>query len=174
MDASSVEPQIDASAIRAFCTIVFGYLSGPVTIRLIAETGTPDQSPQVQFTTTDRIAGRLIELALYAARDRRAVFVVPASLKSPRAAKAGDIQETGVILVDLDDGDISAKRDHLALHLGQPSMEVASGGQTAEGQDKLHLYWKLSEAAAGADLDRVASLREDLALKVGGDRKSVV
>ena len=37
------------------------------------------------------------------------------------------------VLVDLDTGDIAAKRAHLERHLGAPTMVVESGGVTAEG-----------------------------------------
>ena len=164
-----MDVQVDTAAIRAYCDIVFGYLTGPVTIRLIAEVGTPGQKPKVHFTTVDQIADLLVRIAPQAARDQRAVFILPASLSAPRSAKAEDIRETGVIVADLDHGDIDDMRDHLAHHLGQPSMEVASGGITEAGQTKLHLYWRLSEAAAGNDLDRIARLRREIAQKVGGD-----
>ncbi|MEJ8570764.1 phage/plasmid primase, P4 family [Microbaculum marinum] len=77
--------------------------------------------------------------------------------------------QTGVILVDLDHGDIAAKRDHLVRHLGHPSLEVASGGITDDGQAKRHLYWRLIEAASGEDVVRVAALRGLLAARVDGD-----
>ena len=50
-----------------------------------------------------------------------------------------------------------------------PSLEVASGGITPEGQDRLHLYWKLNEPAIGADIAKVCELRGSIAAKVGGD-----
>ena len=40
---------------------------------------------------------------------------------------------------------------------------------TDEGQLKLHLYWRLTEAARGADLARVAAVRGTIARKAGGD-----
>ena len=169
MDTSAKMPQIDETAIRNYCDVVFGYLEGPAAIRLIAEVGTPDQRPQPSFTTVDQIADLLVRIAPGAARDHQAVFVVPATLKSSTSARAEDIQETGVILADLDAGDISAKRDHLTTHLGEPTMIVASGGQTDAGQTKLHLYWQLSEPAKDDDLVLAVRLRGVIALKAGGD-----
>jgi putative DNA primase/helicase len=46
-------------------------------------------------------------------------------------------------------------------------MIVASGGVTRAGQDKLHVYWALSEPTD--EIRKVAALRETIARKVGGD-----
>jgi hypothetical protein len=73
------------------------------------------------------------------------------------------------LVVDLDSGDIPAKLDHLVHHLGRPTLIVESGGRTPEGATKLHVWWKLTEPAEGADLDRLCQLRGEIALKVGGD-----
>ena len=64
-----------------------------------------------------------------------------------------------MIVVDLDEGDIAAKRDHLIEHVGAPTLEVASGGVTAAGEPKLHLYWRLAEPARGADLNSASVSR---------------
>lgn len=169
MNSLPDNPLIDEAAVRHFCDLIFGYLSGQATVRLISELGTPDQRPDPYFVPTADVADFVIRVAARAARDHRAVFVVPGSLKPGKRAKVEDVIESGVILVDLDHGDINAKRNHLAHNLGTPSMEVASGGITDEGQVKLHLYWKLSEAATGDDLDLVADVRGELAHKIGGD-----
>jgi len=42
-------------------------------------------------------------------------------------AKADDVVAMQTVLVDLDHGDVQAIRDHLAQHLGPPSLEVVSG-----------------------------------------------
>jgi hypothetical protein len=61
------------------------------------------------------------------------------------------------------------KRAHLEQHVGSPSLAVASGGVTADGQVKLHLYWRLTEAARGTDIETVRVLRAEIARKAGGD-----
>lgn len=73
------------------------------------------------------------------------------------------------VVVDLDTGDIAAKRAHLERHLGAPTMLVESGGVTPEGQHKAHVWWALTEPAEGDDIRRVCRLRGDIAAKVGGD-----
>lgn len=160
---------IDPGAIRIYCDVVFGYLTGRVPVRLFAETGTPHQTPTLEYPDTGGVAERLIALAPGAAKARRGVYVVPGTVQAPGEARAADVRQTGVILVDLDTGDIAAKRDHLVRHLGDASLEVASGGLTTDGQTKLHLIWRLTEAATLDDLATVVEIRRRIAEKVGGD-----
>ena len=172
MDMSRDDPQVntDPEAIRVWCNLVFGYLSGLVPVRLISEKGTPAQQPISHFVKVEDLAARLVAQSAKAARNHLAVFVVPGTVAVPGSARAEDIRQTGVILADLDEGDIGATRDHLVHYIGLPSLEVASGGKTADGQHKRHLFWRLTEAAEGADLNVVAELRDILARKTGGDK----
>ncbi len=161
--------EIDAVAIRTYCQTVFGYLDGLVPVRYLAEKGTPSQAPAQAFVEPGALAEQLIAAAKKAADTSRAVFVVPATVRKAGSARADDIHQTGVVLVDLDSGDIAAARAQLTRHLGRPTLEIASGGVTVEGQQKLHLYWRLTEAAKDDDLRRVAEIRGALADKAGGD-----
>src|SRR5690606_1159605 len=117
----------------------------------------------------DRLAEMLARQASWAANADMALFVVPGTVENPGDARAEHILQTQVLLVDLDHGDIAAKRAHLERHVGRPTLVVASGGVTAEGQRKLHLYWRLTEPAEGEDVARVCRLRQTIAAKVGGD-----
>lgn len=164
-----VTPTVDPDAIDRFVNVVFGYLDGYAPIRALSETGTPDQKPVSTFPKVSELANILKRLSPDAARESRGVYVVPGTVASPGSAKAGDVISTGVVLIDLDDGDIAAARNHLVLCLGLPTMEIASGGRTSTGHDKVHLYWKLTEAATGGDLERVRRLRKFIAAQVGGD-----
>lgn len=163
-------PAIVPEAIEAYCDVVFGYLDGHAPIRLLTESGTHGDRPVLEFPKTIEVAKQLIAVAAQAADRQQGVFVVPATVDVPGSAKVEDIRQTGVILIDLDDGDIRAKREHLARHVGIPTLVIASGGLTSAGQTKLHLYWRLSEPATGDDLQRVCRLRGMLAETVGGDR----
>ncbi|MBF0268866.1 MAG: hypothetical protein HQL44_09755 [Alphaproteobacteria bacterium] len=115
------------------------------------------------------LASKLSRQAAWAANGGMALFVVPGTVAAPGKAKAEDVAQTQVVLVDLDHGDIAAKRDHLIRHLGPATLEVASGGITDEGQRNLHLYWRLTEPAEGGDIATVCRLRHIIATKVGGD-----
>ncbi len=162
-------PTIDEQAIATFCEVVFGYLDGFVPVRFLSETGTLSKPPKQCFSPCGDLVATLAKAAALAAKDQRAVFVVPGTVARQGSARSEDIRQTCVILADLDHGDVQAKRDHAARHLGPPSLEVASGGTTESGHDKLHLYWRLSEAAEGGDLEQVRAAREMLALKLGAD-----
>lgn len=160
----------DPAMIAAYAEVVFGYCEGWVPVRALPEHGAPDRPPHTPFLEADGdLATRLAVQAAWAVEAGMALFVVPGTVTAPGEAKAEDVAQTQVVLVDLDHGDIALKRNHLARHLGIPSLEVASGGVTAEGRRKLHLYWKLSEPAEGEDITTVCRLRHAIASKVGGD-----
>jgi len=160
---------IDPVAIARFAAVVFGYIDGLVPIRMFSETGTRSTKPKVTFPSTAAAARDLQRLAPIAAREGRGLYVVPGTVAVAGRAEQADIIETGVLVIDIDDGDVGAKREHLERHLGSSSLLVASGGVTADGHAKLHLYWRLTEAARGADLEVVRAMREAIALKAGGD-----
>lgn len=161
-------PPIDADAIARFVKIVFGYLDGNAPVRLLAESGTRLQAANVTAVPVADLADHLVGLAPNAARSLRGVYVVPGTVTGTKA-RAEDIRETGVILVDLDSGDTESIRNHLETHLGLASLVVRSGGITETGQARLHLYWRLTEAAQHPHLQQVAALRAMLADKVHGD-----
>ncbi len=169
MIAVQDDPRPDPEAIDTFCDVVFGYVEGFAPVRTLSEKGTPDQKPGSHFEKLTELPQALKRLAAPSAASSRGLFVVPCTVRRPGSAKATDIVETAVVLVDLDSGSISAQRDHLVRHLGAPTMEVASGGRTDAGEDKIHLYWRLTEAARGSDLLRVKEARLAIAQKVGGD-----
>lgn len=163
-------PAPNGEAASAFAGIVFGYTDGFVPIRRLPEKGTPQRPVHTRFVPANAALGReLLGEAEAAAREGTGLFVVPGTVTQAGRAGAADVAQMAVVLVDLDAGDIAAMRAHLAGYLGQPSLEVASGGVTLEGAAKLHLYWRLTEAAAGADLAEVCRLRQSIAAKVGAD-----
>ena len=169
---ASTSPAVnpDAAMIATYAEAVFGYCEGWVPVRALAEKGTADQPPHTPFIEADaELVAKLTLQATWAANVGMALFVVPGTVGSPGEAKADDVLQTQVVLVDLDHGDIAGKRDHLVRHLGPATIEVASGGVTEEGQRKLHLYWRLTEPAGGGDITTVCRLRHAIAVKVGGD-----
>ena len=161
---------LNEADVAEYLDVVFGYTSGFVAVRMLTEKGLPDGPPWSAFLETgDGLLPGILTQAKCAIGANRALFVVPGTVASRGSAKAGDIAEMAVILVDLDKGDIAANRAHMIQHLGSPTLEVASGGKTADGQDKLHLYWRLTEAARGHDVKRIAAIRAVIAAKAGGD-----
>jgi len=174
MSAAEVNPPMpvapDAAMVAAYADLVFGWCEGWVAVRALAEKGGPDRAPHTPFLPADaELAAKLAVQAQWAAEAGMALYVIPGTVAAPGQASAEHVTQMQVVLVDLDGGDITAKRAHLLQHLGPPSLEVASGGVTPEGQAKLHLYWRLTEPATGEDLATVCRLRHAIAVKVGGD-----
>lgn len=170
-DQSPSPAKPDLQAIARHLELVFGYLEGLVPIRLFAEAGTAPKTPKTPFAPAGSLLSREIQrLATWAPDLGYGVYVVPGVVAKEGSAGADDVVASGVLLIDLDHGDIVAKRAHLEQHLGAASLVVASGGRTAEGQAKLHCYWRLTEGAAGADLKTLTRLRAIIAERVGGDR----
>ena len=160
----------DRDMVAAYMGAVFGYCEGWVPIRALPEKGTADRPPHTPFIQADaELAAKTAVQADWAADAGMALYVVPGTVAATGEAKAEDVVQTQVVLVDLDHGDIGAKRAHLVRHLGQPSLEIELGGITADGQPKRHLYWRLTEPAEGEEIATVCRLRHAIAVKVGGD-----
>lgn len=160
----------DPASIETFVKVLFDYCEGWVAVREFPEKGSAGQVPRTPFFRADaNLARNIVSEALRAAASGLALYVVPGTVSAQGKAKADDVVAMQTVLIDLDHGDVRTKRDHLAEHLGPPSIEVISGGTTDEGQERLHLYWKLTEAAVGTDVAAVCKLRSLIAAKVGGD-----
>ncbi|WP_430463583.1 AAA family ATPase [Tabrizicola sp.] len=161
----------DPEQIAQFMEVVFGYCDGLIPVRSFIDKGQGiDGRPhniwiEAGANTTDKMA----TFANWAAREGAAVYVIPGTVAASGQAKAADILQMQTVVVDIDTGDIAAKRAHLERHLGPASMVVESGGVTPEGQRKAHVWWKLTEPAEGSDIARVTRLRGDIAAKVAGD-----
>ena len=166
----SSRDSIPLEAFSRFVDVVFGGCEGHAAIRMLREIGTADGPPWSLYPIIDaRLVDVLQAQAARAADDHRGLYVVPCSIREPGNAKAANIFQTCAIPVDLDAGDIAAKRAHLERHLGPASLVVASGGRTSDGQDKLHMYWKLTKSVSGQDLDQVVEIRRSLATAVEAD-----
>jgi hypothetical protein len=100
-----------------------------------------------------------------------AVFSPPvATFTTAAKARGIDLASGLAIAVELDDGDIETGRDGLEQLLGPATVVVASGGTTAEGVCKLHVYWRLSEPTRAADEHaRLTDARRNAALLIGAD-----
>ena len=177
-DFNDAAPQIDVfgdepdpEQIAQFMEVVFGYCDGLIPVRSFIDKGQGfDGRPHnIWINAGDTVTDKMTTFANWAAREGAAVYVIPGTVGAPGQAKAGDILQMQAVVVDIDTGDIAAKRAHLERHLGPPTMVVESGGVTPEGQRKAHFWWKLTEPAEGSDIARVTRIRGDIAAKVGGD-----
>ena len=161
----------DPEQIAQFMEVVFGYCDGLIPVRSFIDKGQGiDGRPHnIWLEASDNTTDKMATFANWAAREGAAVYVIPGTVATSGQAKAADILQMQTVVVDIDNGDIAAKRAHLERHLGPPTMVVESGGVTSEGQRKAHVWWKLTEPAEGTDIARVTRLRGDIAAKVGGD-----
>lgn len=168
-DPSAVD--VDPAGIRTFLDVVFSWCEGFIPVRGFVDKGQGAEGrPHNIWVEADAAAaGKLATFAAWAAREGAAVYVVPGTVAEHGQARAAEVTHMQTVLVDLDAGDVSAKLAHLSRYLGEPTLVVESGGRTPEGLDKLHAWWKLSEAAEGEDIALVTGLRGDIAIKVGGD-----
>jgi len=169
VDVFGDEP--DPAQIAQFMGVVFGYCDGLIPVRSFIDKGQGiDGRPHNIWIEANAATGdKMTTFATWAWREGAAVYVIPGTVAAPGQAKAAEILQMQAVVVDIDTGDIAAKRAHLERHLGAPTMVVESGGVTPEGQRKAHVWWKLSEPAEGDDIRRVCRLRGDIAAKVGGD-----
>ena len=169
IDPADVEP--DLEQLNIFIDMVFSYCEGLIPVRGFVDKGTgKDGRPNnIWIDANDDALGKLATFTNWAWRQGAAVYVVPGTVATPGLAKSEDIIEMQTIVVDLDDGDIGQKLKHLVDHLGKPTLLVESGGRTPEGQQKCHVWWKLTEPVRGADIERLCRIRGEIAAKVGGD-----
>ena len=164
-------PGIDRYQIALFVDVVFSWCDGLIPLRGLPEKGvTPGPPNDLRWIPADAGAPEIMASAARAAASvGRAFYVIPGTVGHNGEARAEHVRQMQALVVDLDEGDISAKRDHLIRNLGPATLTIESGGLTEAGQPKLHLWWKLTEPAEGEDLARLCQLRATMALKVGGD-----
>ena len=168
-DPFGVEP--DPEQLATFLDVVFGYCEGLIPVRGFVDKGQGrDGKPNNIWIEADGAAfDKLKTFATWAWREGAALYVIPGTVAAQGQARAHEVIQMQAVVVDLDAGDILAKLAHLVRHLGAPTLVVESGGRTPEGAVKLHVWWKLTEAALGEDLNTLCRLRGDIAMKVGGD-----
>ena len=161
----------DLEQIACFLSVAFSYCEGLIPVRGFVDQGQGlTIKPHNIWIPADATAPELlVTYAAWAAREGSAVYVIPGTVAEHGQARAEHVLQMQAVVVDLDTGDIAAKLSHLLQHLGEPTLIVESGGRTAEGAAKLHVWWKLTEPAEGAELMRLCALRGEIADKVGGD-----
>lgn len=175
-EASGID--INQTDILTYLNVVFGYseYSSDEEPRFVAWRSFPEKTedkaneekkPVVKFTPLQADYEKQIVLwSKWAAENNYSSYVIPCTTKVT-GGKEEDILESGVVVVDIDNGDISKKLNHLKKYLGQPSLIVSSGGITSNGEKKLHLYYRLSEFTG--ELDKLIKARHEIAYKVGAD-----
>lgn len=175
-EASGIE--INQTDILTYLDVVFGYseYSSDDEPRFVAWRSFPEKEedkknetkkPVVKFTELKPDYEKdIIVWTNWAAENNYSSYVIPCTTKA-QGGKEEDIFETGVIVIDIDNGDITKKLEHLKRYLGTPTLIISSGGYTGKGEKKLHIYYRLSEFTN--DLQTVVKIRHEIAYKVGAD-----
>ncbi|WP_418024622.1 AAA family ATPase [Paracoccus sp. TD-10] len=164
-------PAVDPAQIALFLDVVFSWCDGLIPLRGLPDKGvTPPPPSDLRWLPADGGAAATIAgCAEVAAPIGRAIYVIPGTVAQRGEARAEHVVQMQALVVDLDEGDIAAKRAQLMRHLGPATLTVESGGVTEAGQPKLHLWWKLTEPVEGAEIARLCRLRAEIARKIGGD-----
>lgn len=169
---------VDLRQIETFCSMLLDYAEaddGCVLVRGLGEKGTPQYGKYAKNVAIDprntNVAMAIAEQAAQWAEWNVGCFIVPAIMSWESMEDQSGVEERVVlfttIVADVDCGDTDSKVAYLREYVGQPTMVVHSGGQTAEGQLKYHVWWKLSEVTD--EIQKIAKLRKTIALKIGCD-----
>jgi hypothetical protein len=169
----------DPAALSAYLDAWFRYVDWPglyLEVRGLGEKGTPKEgvfreSHLIQPDAEAAVSAVLRHVERWSEHDIGS-FIVPSPLLDTVGGHRGGAREQDIalmlgLIVDLDKGDTDAGLRQAESIVGRPSIVVRSGGTTATGHPKRHVYWRFSEPCSEVDL--VAGLRKHLALAIGGD-----
>lgn len=165
---------INQDEIIQYLHVIFGGVewneSRWINLRGIGEKGTRQEGKFQQDIFLSPLEPgcreRIFEAATRFARHHVAFFCAPCVLREQRGT-AANVELFTVLIADLDTGDTNAKLQHMADHMGHPTMVVSSGGVTDLGTDKVHVYYKLD--VPSDDIQGIVGLRDLMAKKCGGD-----
>ncbi|GAB4165598.1 MAG: hypothetical protein Tsb006_5110 [Rickettsiaceae bacterium] len=161
--------------IQSFCFVVFGYCDGLVPCRSFPEKGNEQQANSTKSSrntwikTDDAIASSVYDFAKVANAAGTGCYVIPGTVAKFGQAKSADILQMQTLLIDIDTGNTEEKLQILKESIGEPTLIVESGGITDCQNKKLHVYWQLTKAVQGQELQQLLQLRYKIALAVGGD-----
>jgi len=169
----------DPAALSAYLDAWFRYVDWPglyLEVRGLGEKGTPKEgtfreSHLIQPDTEAAVSAVLRHVERWSEHDIGS-FIVPSPLLDSVSSHRGGAREQDIalmlgLIVDLDKGDTDAGLRQAERIVGRPTIVVRSGGVTATGHPKRHVYWRFLEPCSEVDL--VAGLRKHLALAIGGD-----
>lgn len=164
--------------INKFLNTIFKHCAlneGYVALRAFAhESQQPTHQEWRKFDVSlpERVTTVATMVAHFLQSEKSSVFCPPVCLFSlPTKAIEDNVLCAPAITVELDSNPTDAL-DTLRAILGEPTCIVASGG-TWEGQDKLHLHWRLERPATGPDLPMLKLVRRFAASIVKADMTAV-
>ncbi|WP_375331657.1 AAA family ATPase [Candidatus Tisiphia endosymbiont of Temnostethus pusillus] len=163
--------QPSSDYIKTYFYVVFGYSEGFIPLRSFAEKGNNNSRPpsNMWIKADDEVVEHAANFAKLANQRSSAFYVVPGTVSKAGVAGSIDVIQMQTLLIDIDVGDTESKLTNLTAALGEPTMVVESGGITDSGHAKLHIYWQLTKAVTGDDLQKLLKLRYQIALVFGAD-----
>jgi hypothetical protein len=162
---------VDPEGVREFIELVWGGMGrGIVALLGYAEKGMPELVPDRRWIDTSKqsLVEHAVRFVEDCARTCHAAYCIPGFVARHGGARAADVTAFSALCLDIDSGDIARKQLLAVGAVGPADMIVRSGGMTASGESKVHLWWTLS-SDLGRDVPRIAKFRGDVARKVGGD-----
>ena len=185
--ARTTAMMIDREQLGDFVASLFRYADPDTFVSLRAFDDGEDGKPPFALETVKLNGSELGPLVEQAARlaqrcadaDQRIVFCPPvATFRTGASANQQNVANGLALSVECD-ARPEAARARLEGLLGRATIVVASGGEwtdpdTGEAQDKLHLYWRLTEPTREpGDHDRLKHLRRLAQRLVGADGTNV-
>lgn len=162
---------INKNDLQTFLHVVFSSCTGLIPCRSFPEKGSNHQKAahNIWIEANDDFIINAAKFADQANKNKMAFYVIPGTVLKAGQAGSRHITEMQTLLIDIDTGNTEKKLGILSSKLGTPTMIVESGGITAEGNRKLHIYWQLINSVKNNELQKLLHLRHQLALLIGGD-----
>lgn len=171
MKVGAVMNNINKNDLQTFLHVVFSSCTGLIPCRSFPEKGSNHQKAahNIWIEANDDFIINAAKFADQVNKNKMAFYVIPGTVLKAGQAGSRHIIEMQTLLIDIDTGNTEKKLGILSSKLGTPTMIVESGGITAEGNKKLHIYWQLVNSVKNNELQNLLHLRHQLALLIGGD-----
>jgi len=166
------------SEIQVFFSVLFGYCDGLIPCRSFPEKDNNCKVSNTSYTrpprniwikADDAMVSNAYDFAKLANAAGTGCYVIPGTVAKAGQAKSIDILQMQTLLIDIDNGNTEEKLQILKESLREPTLIVKSGGITDCQNKKLHIYWQLTKAVQGEELQQLLQLRYKIAVAVGGD-----
>ena len=166
----SAEVVPDRLQAEEFARLLFDGFEGWVNLRGVEEPAAGKPRVYEKWCAIDEALPAAVgDFVESCAANGFAAYLLPHPVRQNGGGKE-DILGARAFAVDIDKGDISAKRAAIVAAVGEPWLTIRSGG-TENGQSKLHLYFRLTSDALSVDFPELAAVRARVALRFGADTK---
>ena len=162
---------ISREDVKTYCEVVFADPAPGefIALRGLPEAGQPGR-PLLGWIdpTRQRVVLAVQDFVGQCNHGGLAAYALPGFVSRNGGASNEDVCGFSTVCADFDSGDIDAKIQRAVEVLGNPTMIVNSGGTTATGQSKRHVYWTVT-GEGRYTVERMVALRAAIAACFGGD-----